>query len=119
MTYKPLNIEKILNLERFEKEPDALTAIIAYLEAITVPAHSDDGGHKFEDDPDNNGVCKHCGWVHPDVPHVCGNHSLVRHLQGLLQQLKDISEGKDMPDLEITIVMTSKHAPRRRKRWLF
>lgn len=104
MKYKPLKIENVLDFEKFNKEPDALTAIIAYLEAITAPAHSDDGGHKFEDDPNENGVCKHCGWVHPDVPADCDcGKSLKQHLADPLEDLRNIRAGK-MPNVLINML---------------
>ncbi len=104
MNYKRLALTDVLDVGKLEGDfTETSNALIACIEKITTPAHSDDGGHKFEDDPSKPGVCKHCGWVHPDVPHRCGNHTLVQHLEALLQQVKDIRDGKIQPDVEIRI----------------
>lgn len=120
MNYKPLTIGNVLDVSKFEFEGDfteGSNALIAHLEKITTPAHSDDGGHKFENDPDKPGVCKSCGWVHPDVPYRCGKHTLVQHLEALLQQVKDIRDGKIPPDVEITIVIASSPEIKPRRPW--
>lgn len=116
--YQPLKIDQVLDSTQFTLDGAGLDNLIAKLEAIAAPAHTADG-HKFEDDPDKNGVCKHCGWVHPEVPADCCHKPVKEHLTRLLTQVKSLRDGTSLgiEVIEITVVA----APRRKRRrgWLF
>ena len=112
MNYQPLSVDKVFNLTQFQRNEEGLKAAIARLEVITAPTH-DASEHKFEDDPDMRGICKHCGWLHPDVPADCScGKSLQAHLIDHLKDLRDIRAGKVPTILEEIVKLALKLAPR-------
>lgn len=119
MVYQTLAVDQVFDLTQFQPNDEGLKAAIARLEVITAPMH-DASEHKFEDDPGMPGVCKHCGWLHPDVPAKCDcGKSLKAHLTDHLENLKDIRDGKIQPDVEITIVIAPSPDIKPRRRWPF
>lgn len=111
MTYKPLNKEEAVNLTKL-RESD-FSGFIAYLEAITAPAH-DASEHAFND-PKGRGICETCGWVHPEVPAACCGEPMRDHVLQFLQLAKDIRDGvrSQIINIEVTIIEIDTR-PRRR-----
>lgn len=112
--YQPLKIEDVIDLKLNEVKAithKGVIDLILKLETITAPTH-DCVSHRFEDTPEKNGVCKHCGWVHPDVPTQCEQgHMLVEHLSIILESLRnvrDFIEGKETNVIKIPVVFLGK-----------
>lgn len=115
MNYDMLDPASVIDFEKFSADDDGVNALITHLDAITAPAHNSEK-HSFTD-PENHGICTVCGWVHPDVPAICKEHSVVHHLKELAQRIKGIRDLSSMPDIiEITIV---KMPVQKRRPWPF
>lgn len=84
--FQPLHPNEAVDLKKFGADKKGIEALIAHLEAITAPAHSAED-HSFTD-PENRGVCTVCGWIHPDVPAICEQHTVVHHLKELAETVR-------------------------------